>query len=415
MDTHTSVEAMIIVSPPAVSLDCLPSDLLALIVRLVPLRPRLMILSLVCKRWRRLCLQTIDRLPSLSDGPLCSALRVLPNVTSLGCPLPPSLPRLPSTLRELTLLSHVWYHRDLTQRLYALPTLTSLDMRGLRFAGPLLLLHSTSITKLSLLDTTLASAPHIFMISFPHLRTLRLPFDSSAGVESWLFLHLIHLSELSLSARAPPSASRVCPLLRSLRRLEVPGEHSDAWLRLLLPLTVGSVRLCIHASSALSTLPDAHADLRPSLELLSSTPESLDALTRRYPIVSLDSADTDLHLYRSLAPHLTALTRLSLALHHVTGGDCLALPSLTSLTLRLPPTRPDAVCAGFLAASVACMPRLRLLCVWHHWRTLSGPLRVVGAAAAAGVEELVLYADPAVRSALLRTLASRCYPTVYVV
>lgn len=81
----------------------LPSDLVQLVLSHIPTRPRIMVLSLVCKKWRAIVIRTIKFLPPLPFDRLAAALAQLPSVTALSINYPSARFRtlLPPSLREL--------------------------------------------------------------------------------------------------------------------------------------------------------------------------------------------------------------------------------------------------------------------------------------------------------------------------
>lgn len=70
-------------------LHALPSDLIKLIISYVPLRPRMLVLSLVCKSWAKMARSTVDMLPAMSQSSTNTAMSILPGITDLFARSPP--------------------------------------------------------------------------------------------------------------------------------------------------------------------------------------------------------------------------------------------------------------------------------------------------------------------------------------
>lgn len=80
-----------------------PADLLLPIFAGVPLRPRILVLSVVCKRWRHLALRSPAWLPRLRPTATASALKILQDVR--GMRDVPSKVTAPSSVCDLVLES----------------------------------------------------------------------------------------------------------------------------------------------------------------------------------------------------------------------------------------------------------------------------------------------------------------------
>lgn len=78
-----------------------PTDILLLMFADVPLRPRILVLGVVCKRWRHLALRIPAWLPRLRPKATASALKVLQNVHGMFDV--PSQVTAPSSVRDLVL------------------------------------------------------------------------------------------------------------------------------------------------------------------------------------------------------------------------------------------------------------------------------------------------------------------------
>lgn len=201
------------------SVHALPRDLLALIVSYIPPRPRLVVVSRVCRHWRATVLRHLDRLPytfkELSPQTLpglvdllraCPALAVLPNSLDTGSLVPwAELPAWPNiTCAELSAPSHTydaWIAR--------LPNLRHLRFFSVRpLDTPALvpvLCNVTTITLALIEETTMLDA-----VVLPHLTTF--------FCESWewplqfLATHASQLVQLSLR-RGMGAITDLCALI----------------------------------------------------------------------------------------------------------------------------------------------------------------------------------------------------------
>lgn len=81
--------------------ECLPLDLVRIILSHIPPRPRLSIISVVCRRWRSVALASLHSIHAVRPAAAAAALALLPAVTSMSvCSLPDPI-SIPTTLRKL--------------------------------------------------------------------------------------------------------------------------------------------------------------------------------------------------------------------------------------------------------------------------------------------------------------------------
>lgn len=187
------------------ALTALPSDMLAYLFAFVPLRPRLLVLSAVCKRWRYIVFTSLSALPPLrwAKANLAPALGLFSRLTSLSLtalaridhPLPGRLRHL--CMRRVAALS--------LTALVELTGLTSLELAdcaiGRREFMALLDPLRTSLTSLSLNVFAAGNAAYLHATHFPRLADLELsfaPVKQPGSTNDIVIAHAEQLTRLSV-------------------------------------------------------------------------------------------------------------------------------------------------------------------------------------------------------------------------
>lgn len=177
-------------SPPR-SLDDLPPELLAEVFAYTPYLARLKALSLVCRRWRRVALQSVSELTFSAAGAaahltLQAQLALFPSLTALNvasCPahfaLPTSLRTLELSGRYLAAASEAAARRLATFLSARLPNLTALYLGSVRephvpHVERFLAAHSAQLTGLLLAQPSAPLAQAVTRLAWPALRSLQL-------------------------------------------------------------------------------------------------------------------------------------------------------------------------------------------------------------------------------------------------
>lgn len=215
-----SPDLVLLNEPKGLTIAALPLDILVLTFSLMAMRPRLHVLSFVCKRWRTAVLRTITKMKASYFE---RAAPLLPGVTSLSLQgeVAPNYP-VPPKLRELFIDMDYGLHKDLAAKFSSVTNLIAINISTTRWtvqreAGlELLLSLRHSIASLSL-------AAHLLshVVYFPHLEHLSIrrrcifARDPAADIERVLAMHATQL--LSLSFAGEWCATRV--LLPALTQL----------------------------------------------------------------------------------------------------------------------------------------------------------------------------------------------------
>lgn len=371
----------------------LPSDLLVYVFAFSPLRPRLLVLSLVCKRWRHLLLNSITALPPIcwATANLAPALGLFPRLTSLSLtalgridhPLPGRLRHL--CMRRIASLSHT--------ALVELTALTSLELAdcaiGRREFVALFDPVRTALTSLSLNVFASANAPYLHATHFPRLVDLEISFSPvqfSATPHGMVIAHAEQLTRLSVaSIRAVPEHVSFPRLVAfsvtyydAQRLANFVSRHPRVTdLRLLRSFTLPAIdqHNAVHLAPALNTItlnsPQPEEDIRVLAPLTRLTrlrlPRQLIAF--QYAPAALCAQLTALDVnfaYRasppsvlSLFPNLTSLGFHAQALTDHT--PAVSLPRLRSLTYRIREDTPLHL-ANFLRVFIEGCPSLTTLC-----------------------------------------------------
>lgn len=190
--------------PPSRPLSCtyasfasLPLDVLRLIFRLIPVHPRVRVISLVCKRWRTLVLSSVTRARRFS--PAVRWFRLFPALEHLDITTRAMASRpLPLSLRSLAFYAEPDY--DHLPHLLALTALTAVSLHTRWRSAQRLLLHiRTSLTSLHILTDDLGKprvARGIAELFYPRLTDLSIPY--SVALAPLLERHASSLTRLSV-------------------------------------------------------------------------------------------------------------------------------------------------------------------------------------------------------------------------
>lgn len=216
----------------------LPSDVWECVLSFVPLRPRLLVAALVCRRWWSIVHALPVTLPPLPPAALAAALARLPTVTALddlpqGVCAPPALRRVSLQRRGFANLAHAAAHLT---HLTSLESLTLLPWPEPRLASALLAASAASLTHLSLrARRTLcghSALPLLAAAALPRLASLSLLWDArdhdlfthrhdAALLRSVLAAYASQLTSLQLHAVSDPPGGALLadlhfPILRRL-------------------------------------------------------------------------------------------------------------------------------------------------------------------------------------------------------
>lgn len=339
-----------------ITVDVLPTDLLVAVFAYLPLRPRLLVIGRVCRRWRVAVTLSVTaiRYPSRYAGPL----ERFPNLTEVWIDSPAGPPAAWTAercnrIRALTVRQHAPTSRC------CFSSLTSLVL-SFSWVGPatnaflhLVPPNIASLTHVSVLMSTSCNLVAAMPAGMSSLSSLELRFvnvSRIAGPLTRLSLNSL-LSQRTLMATPPQEYSR----LRSLRLAPfVPEPHSVGWLAALPSLTALDVEFhsCADVASCTSFLR-RFAPVLVSLFLYHSPVELAEVLMACTRVTRLQFMRQDDALRAALSLPLQYV-RLSLrnTLLHTPTHAC-----LTSLT---------ALETDHYAASVLPqwrMPRLRALTI----------------------------------------------------
>lgn len=189
----------------------LPVDLLALTFGCLPLRPRLIVVSLVCRRWREAVLRSVISVETyVLSVPVTRSRPLVRFAERISC-------ALPASLRSLSYANFVAFEKKPTCGCRFLRGLTGLTRLKLRVqAGPgtcnergcdewlgLILSSAASLTDVSLeiskAATTPATLQALTAVRMPHLRSLHLGTEgNSADLDPLLSAHVTQLVQFNV-------------------------------------------------------------------------------------------------------------------------------------------------------------------------------------------------------------------------
>lgn len=350
--------------PPA-PFTTLPSDLLRHIFGLFALRPRIHVLSRVCRRWRLLVTQSIVRLPPMRwTDSFEAAISIFPHLTSLSITARPRIDfALPGHLRQLILRRIAHVSRT------ALAELTSLDSLELADCGAdaadleaLLDGTRTTLTSLSLnpsFGTLVPLTSYLQRARFPRLVDLDIfaAIQNRNSTADMVSAHAGQLTRLSVQAIRLISDTVSFPYLTTFavtfydtpRMMQFMARHSRITsLRLCGGYTLPGIIPHSPMATALQSIelrsPDREIDLKkladcPRLTSLLA-PNQCISETALSPVLCAQLTALDLsNSHRALPPallaHFPSLTLLSFRSERLTvATKSVPLPRLRTLTWR---------------------------------------------------------------------------------
>lgn len=244
----------------ATALPALPGDVLRLIFACLPLRPRLLVVSRVCRLWRTHAYLSVTAIvhPYTYNGPF----ERHPNLTELHCAGPRGVPACWSPQqRALILCADFRRASDAVMSEAALPSLTSLNLgieQHLSAAAQHLVVSATSLSDLRL--SARKPSRESNLQALPRLPALRsLATDLSTKRHSFA-VSMSHLTRLDLERRHFSDDAIPVATVPALRRLSLhmwgPRDYTPlGWLCALPSLA----ELCFRSESNVAILPIVQA------------------------------------------------------------------------------------------------------------------------------------------------------------
>lgn len=368
-----------ILHPTCLSLNALPPELIGIILAYVPLRPRLLIASTVCQRWRAIALRVPTALPPLRPRQAALALELLPHVTRMYATLLPQRTCLRS-------LRHLNYRGTKVPALVPFAQLSSLTALSVMCG------HKAEVSAAD--GTVIARLVRNCAVSLTSL-TLDDLRDVPIVVADVYLTHLRHLS-LSLAKRGRVGASELLAThstqLTSLRILRLGRARSDS-PAISSPVEVVGLRYPLLREAFVHTeLSQEDVDLA---RFTSNAPAltSLQLNLRRYAPASLLPYATSLK-----ALHLRQLQRLDI-------GPCTRLTKLYSSA-----PLSDVLALGYAAnlRSLMCVVGTgdALVAALAHMTSLKKLRLQIVPSSAASLVGVALPASPRLRQVTLDVMAA---------